>query len=56
MVVGGNNMGIQHGRYWRQGETRMANLFLSILQTMGIEQPGFSDSTGTLSDSIFKRV
>lgn len=56
MVVGGNNMGIQHGRYWRQGETRMANLFLSILQTMGIEQPGFSDSTGTLSDSIFTRV
>ncbi|MCU0718822.1 MAG: DUF1552 domain-containing protein [Pirellula sp.] len=56
MVVGGNNMGIRHGRYWRQGETRMANLFLSILHTMGIEQPGFSDSTGTLSDSIFQRV
>jgi hypothetical protein len=56
LVAGGNNMGIQHGRFWRHGETRMANLFLSILQTMGIEEPGFSDSTGTLSDSIFTRV
>ncbi len=41
MVVVVTNMGIQHGRYWRQGENRMANLFLSILHTMGIEQPGF---------------
>ena len=56
LVAGGANMGIEHGSYWRDGETRMSNMYLSILRTLGIEEESFGDSTGTLSNSIFKKV
>ena len=56
MVAGGANMGLKHGQYWRNGETRMSNLYLSILRSMQIEVEGFSDSTGVLGDSIFANV
>ncbi len=53
LLAGGANMGLKHGQYWRNGETRMSNMYLSILRSMGIEQDSFADSTGTLSDSVF---
>ena len=53
LIAGGANMGLKHGTYWRNGETRMSNVHLSILRSLGIEQESFADSTGTLSDSIF---
>jgi hypothetical protein len=56
LIAGGANLGLKHGIYWRKGETRMSNVYLSILRSMGIEQESFADSTGTLSDSIFGRV
>ena len=56
MIAGGANMGLEHGAYWRDGETRMANVYLSILHSMRIEQESFADSTGTLSGSIFSRT
>ena len=56
MVAGGANMGLKHGQYWRDGETRMSNLYLSILRSMQIEVEGFADSTGVLGDSIFAKV
>ncbi len=56
LIAGGANMGLKHGTYWKKGETRMSNVHLSILRSMGIEQESFSDSTGTLSGSIFGRV
>ncbi len=56
MIAGGANMGLKHSGYWRSGETRMSNVHLSILRSMGIEQESFSDSTGTVSNSIFSRV
>jgi hypothetical protein len=56
LVAGGQNMGLRHGQYWRQGENRMSNLYLSILHSMKIEQPAFSDSTGTLAQSVFTNV
>lgn len=56
LVAGGSNLGLAHGTYWRNGETRMSNMYLSILQSMGIETETFADSTGTLSSSIFRRV
>ena len=48
----------QHGPQARaptgeHGETRMSNVYLSILRSLGIEQESFADSTGTLSGSIF---
>jgi hypothetical protein len=54
LIAGGANMGLQHGQYWKKDETRMSNVHLSILRSLGIEQDSFADSTGTLSDSIFR--
>ena len=56
LIAGGRNLGLQHGTYWRNGETRMSNVYLSILHSMGIELDSFADSTGTLSGSIFNRT
>ena len=53
MLAGGANMGLKHGTYWRQENSHMSKLFLSILHSMGIHQESFADSTGTLTDSIF---
>ena len=56
MIAGGANMGLKHAGYWRNGETRLSNVYLSILRSLGIEQESFSDSTGTVGNSIFSRV
>jgi hypothetical protein len=56
LLAGGANMGLRHGTYWRRPNTPMSNLYLSILHSMGVEEPSFSDSTGVLSDSIFSKV
>src|SRR4029077_6872421 len=56
LIAGGARMGLKHGTYWRKPNTPMANVHLSILRSMGIEEPSFSDSTGVLSDSIFSAV
>ncbi|MGH7171789.1 MAG: DUF1552 domain-containing protein [Gemmataceae bacterium] len=56
LIAGGASMGLKHGTYWRNGETRMSNVYLSILRSLGIDKESFADSTGTLSKSIFSRV
>ena len=53
LLVGGANMGLKHGRYWRQAKTPLANVYLSILHAMGIGSDSFSDSTGDLHGSLF---
>jgi hypothetical protein len=55
MVAGGANMGLKHNQYFRDGETRMANVYVSILRAMGIGLEGFADSTGTAARSVFTR-
>jgi len=56
LVAGGAAMGLKHGTYWRQGETRMSNLHLSILRALGVEQDQFADSTGTLPAAVFGKT
>jgi hypothetical protein len=56
LVVGGNNLGLRHGTYWRQDEGKMSNLYLSILQSLGIEASSFADSTGTLATDVFSKA
>jgi hypothetical protein len=56
LVAGGANMGLKHGSYWRKDGSRMSNMHLSILRSLGIEQESFADSTGTLSTPVFSRV
>jgi hypothetical protein len=55
LVAGGANMGLTHGQYWRKDEARMANMYLSILRSMGIEQEFFADSTSTLTSPVFTK-
>lgn len=56
LIAGGTRLGLQHGRYWRKGETRMSNVYLSILRSLELPVETFADSTGTVSGSIFGRV
>src|SRR5262245_13904704 len=56
LIAGGANMGLKHGVHWKNGETRMSNVYLSILRSLGVEQESFADSTSTLSNSIFTRA
>ena len=53
LLAGGAKLGLRHGTYWRKDDTRMSNLYLSILHALEIEEDRFADSTGTLSNSIF---
>ncbi len=56
LVAGGANMGLKHGTYWRgNGESRMSDMYVSILRALNVEQESFADSTGTLSSPIFSK-
>jgi Protein of unknown function (DUF1552) len=49
-LIGGKAAGIQGGRYIRQPKgTPLANLYVSILQSLGIPVEKFGDSTGKIS-------
>ena len=56
LLAGGANMGLKHGTYWHKDQTRMSDMYLSILHSLGIKQDAFSDSKGVLRDSIFSKV
>lgn len=56
LVAGGTGMGLKHGVYWKNDESRMSNVHLSILRSMGIGVKSFSDSTGTTADSVFSKT
>ncbi|HYO81603.1 MAG TPA: DUF1552 domain-containing protein [Bryobacteraceae bacterium] len=55
LLAGGANMGLKHGTYWRNGESRMSNMYLSILRSLGVQEESFADSTGTLTCPVFTR-
>jgi hypothetical protein len=56
LIAGGSNMGLRHGTYWKDGETHMSNVYLSILRSMGINVDSFSDSSSVLDTSIFAHI
>ncbi len=51
LLAGGRRLGFdRHNQYLRFGnETPMSNLFVSVLQGLGLENPSFADSTGPLA-------
>jgi hypothetical protein len=53
LLAGGASMGLKHGVHSRQPGTPLSNLYLSILHSLKIDVPSFSDSTSTLRNSIF---
>ena len=49
LLAGGGKLGLKHNHYLRfEEKTPMSNLFVSMLQAMGLEAERFVDSTGTL--------
>ena len=52
LIAGGSNMGLNHGQFIRN-KSRMTNMYLSIMHSMGISVDQFGDSNGTLTGSIF---
>lgn len=50
LLAGGGKLGLKHDHYLKFGEdTPMANLFVTMLQAMGVDADRFADSTGTLN-------
>ncbi|WP_136465768.1 DUF1552 domain-containing protein [Flagellimonas onchidii] len=53
VLAGGSNMGMKHGSYEKFDNVPMSNLFVSMLNTLGMETESFSDSTGELHSNIW---
>lgn len=50
LLAGGGGLGLKHNQYLKFDEkTPMSNLFVSMLQSLGVETDRFADSTGTLT-------
>ncbi|MDG2013359.1 MAG: DUF1552 domain-containing protein [Pirellulaceae bacterium] len=51
MLVGGDNLGLKHGTFHKLGDTKppLSNLYLTLLNALGVPAKEFSDSTGTIS-------
>ena len=51
MLVGGDNLGLKHGTFHKLGDTKppLSNLYLTLLNALGVPAKQFSDSTGTIS-------
>ena len=50
VLAGGRNLGLRHGRYLRfDSQVPMSNLFVTMLNAVGVESPKFADSTGEMT-------
>ena len=54
ILAGGKNMGLKHGRFIKfdEDKRRLSDLFVSMLNALGIQDREFSDSKGNI-DEIF---
>ena len=54
LVAGGVNTGIKQGQHlaFKDGETPLSNLWLTLLQHVGIQTESFSDSNGSLGEIL----
>ena len=51
MLVGGEKLGLKHGTFHKLGDTKppLSNMYLTLLNALGVPAKQFSDSTGTIS-------
>ena len=56
LVAGGSKMDLKHNQYWRNGKTRMSDVFLSILHSLGVEEETFADSTKASAREVFTKA
>lgn len=53
VLSGGRGLGLRHGQYRRFGEeTPLSNLFVTVLQALGLPTDAFADSTGELTEIL----
>lgn len=53
ILAGGRSMNCRHGHYRRfSDEIPLSNLFVTLLNRMGLDEDSFADSTGEISDLI----
>jgi len=54
VLAGGASMGLRHGQHYRFNESkqRLSNLYVTLLQQLGLKDDRFADSTGTLSELL----
>lgn len=53
VLAGGNQLGLNHGRYLKlDSRVPMSNLFVTMLNRMGVERESFADSSGELTDVL----
>ena len=54
LLAGGRGLGVKHGQYLRYNEKdmRLSNLFLTMLDRLGVSADRFADSTGEFSDIL----
>jgi hypothetical protein len=51
ILAGGGNLGLQHGQFRTLSEDiPLSNLFVTMLNRIGVERPSFADSTGEVSE------
>ena len=53
VLAGGSKLGLKHGHYRRYGnDVPLSNLFVTMLDRIGVPLEGFSDSTAEMSDLL----
>ncbi len=53
VLAGGRQLGMQHGHFRKFGsEVPLSNLFVSMLNCLGINKPSFADSTAPMSEVL----
>ena len=54
LLAGGGQLGLKHGQFRKfdESKVRLADMYVSIMNAMGVETESFGDSTGNL-DAIF---
>ncbi len=53
ILAGGSNLGIKHGQYRQfSEEIPLSNLYLAMLQKMGVPVDSFKDSTGPMPEIL----
>ena len=53
VLAGGTGLGLKHGHYRRYGnDVPLSNLFVTMLDRIGVPVKGFADSTAEMSDLL----
>lgn len=54
VLAGGGDFGLKHGRFLKIDENKhcLADLFVTMLNSLGVETPRFGDSTGNLNTTL----